>query len=88
MHQYGQGVPKDLGEAIRLYKLSADQGNASAQYSLGIMHQYGQGVPKDLGEAIRLYKLSADQGKVAAKKSLKFGVRGAMERKLRLRVFS
>ena len=31
----GVGVPKDEAKAVQLYRLAADQGHASAQYSLG-----------------------------------------------------
>ena len=57
------GLPKDEREAVRLYKLSADQGNAQGQVNLGsaYSHELG-GLPKDEREAVRLYKLSADQG--------------------------
>jgi TPR repeat protein len=37
-YQYGAGVTKDLVEALRLYKLAAEQGNADAQVNLGEWH--------------------------------------------------
>jgi TPR repeat protein len=37
MHAYGYGVARDDTEAIRWYRLAADQGNAGAQVSLGFM---------------------------------------------------
>ena len=39
MHVEGMGVAKDLGEAARLFRLAADQGNADAQNTLGRMHR-------------------------------------------------
>ncbi|NLW04840.1 MAG: hypothetical protein GX029_06395, partial [Pseudomonadaceae bacterium] len=57
-------------EAARLYKLSADQGNASAQFNLGDMYKSGEGVQQDYQEAARLYKLSADQGNARAQVNL------------------
>ena len=39
MHVEGMGVAKDLGEAARLFRLAADQGNADAQNRLGQMHR-------------------------------------------------
>ena len=57
---------KDYKEAVRLYRLSAKQGNAEAQYSLGLMYDKGQGVPQDYKEAARLYRLSAKQGNPGA----------------------
>ena len=34
-YQYGTGVVKDEVEAVKYYKMAADQGNANAQYNLG-----------------------------------------------------
>ena len=31
----GQGVPQDYAEAVKWYRLAAEQGNADAQYNLG-----------------------------------------------------
>jgi TPR repeat protein len=56
-------LPKDDREAARLFKLAADQGNASAQVHLGFFYSQGRGgLPKDDCEAARLYKQAADQG--------------------------
>jgi TPR repeat protein len=66
-YMYGWGgVAQDYAEAVRLYSLAADQGHASAQYSLGVMFQYGYGVAQDRAEAIRWYRLAAAQGDAAA----------------------
>ena len=40
----------------------ADQGDAEAQYKLGLIYRNGQGVPQDNKEAARWYGLAADQG--------------------------
>ena len=53
---------KDYSEAVKWYRKSAEQGNASAQYSLGWMYRNGYGVDKDYGEAVRWYRKSAEQG--------------------------
>ena len=34
-YQYGTGVVKDEVEAVKYYKMAADQGNADAQNALG-----------------------------------------------------
>ena len=62
MYENGEGVPRDYDEAVKRYRLSADQGFADAQYRLGVMYVNGRGVPKDYLEAARLYRLAADQG--------------------------
>jgi hypothetical protein len=70
MYFNGQGVKRDLNEAIRLYTLSANQGHPGAQCNLGNIYSDGLGVEKDLNEAIRLYTLSANQGFAAAQCNL------------------
>jgi TPR repeat protein len=58
----GLGVKQDNVEAVRLYRLAADQGYAFAQLSLGRMFDEGRGVEQDKVEAMRLYRLAAAQG--------------------------
>ncbi len=70
-YKNGDGVEKDMKEAIRLYELAAGQGNAVAQKNLAICYKNGDGVEKDMKEAIRLYELSADQGNAVAQKWLR-----------------
>ena len=43
-------------------RLAAEQGNADAQYSLGVMYDDGRGVPQDGAEAVKWYRLAAEQG--------------------------
>jgi uncharacterized protein len=69
---------KDYKEAIMLFRLSAEQGNVSAQYNLGHMYEKGKGVSQDYKEAVRLYRLSAEQGDLDAQ--LKLGVSYGMGR--------
>jgi uncharacterized protein len=52
----------DYNNALRLWRPLADQGDATAQASLGFMHQMGLGVPQDYAEALKWYRLAADQG--------------------------
>jgi TPR repeat protein len=53
-------VSKDDKEAVRLYRLAADQGDALAQAKLGAMYEQGRrGLTKDSSEALRLYRLPA-----------------------------
>ena len=53
---------EDDAEAVRWYRLAADQGHAYAQNNLGAMYANGDGVPEDDAEAVRWYRLAADQG--------------------------
>ncbi len=45
----------DYATAVREWRPLAEQGNASAQYNLGLMYDKGQGVPQDYAEIIRFY---------------------------------
>ena len=51
---------------------AADQGDAEAQYNLGVMYNTGMGVLKDDAEAVRWFQLSADQGHASAQLNLGF----------------
>jgi TPR repeat protein len=48
----------------------AEQGDASAQYNLGVMYANGYGVPQDYAEAVRWYRLAAGQGNAKAQYNL------------------
>ncbi|MDA0238165.1 MAG: hypothetical protein O3B03_06590, partial [Proteobacteria bacterium] len=43
--------PQDDAKAVKWYRRAAEQGNAKAQYNLGLMYDNGQGVPQDYQEA-------------------------------------
>jgi TPR repeat protein len=55
-------VLKDLAEAVKWYRKSANQGLAVAQYNLGDCYLLGDGVAKDSAEAIKWYSKAAEQG--------------------------
>lgn len=59
-----------MAEAVRWYRLAADQGLAVAQTNLGIMYDKGAGVPEDEAEAARWFRLAADQGDADAQYNL------------------
>jgi TPR repeat protein len=65
----GEGVERDLVEAAKYFKKSADQGNDKGQYEYGLRLKYGEGVQTSLREAARYFKLSADQGNSKAQRS-------------------
>lgn len=60
----------DYTTALRELKPLAEQGNAVAQYGLGIMYDNGQGVAEDDKEAVKWYRLAAEQGNVFAQYDL------------------
>ena len=70
MYAEGKGVPQDDQEAVKWFRLAAEDGNAPAQYSLGLAYEKGQGVPQDYQEAIKWYRLAATQGDSAAQTHL------------------
>jgi len=71
MYVTGEGVPQDHAEAVRWYRLAADQGLAEAQSMLGMLYYYGLlGVPEDNVEAVKWYRLAADQGLAEAQYNL------------------
>ena len=47
-----------------------DQGDADAQFNLGVMHMNGAGVAQDFAEAVRCDRLAADQGLALAQHNL------------------
>ena len=48
----------------------AEQGDAYAQFDLGVMYDTGRGVPQDAAEAVRWYRLAAAQGDAYAQYDL------------------
>jgi len=63
MYSNGQGVPQDYKEAVKWYKLSAEQGNATAPFGLGLIYEEGGwGVLKDNIMAHMWYSIAASNG--------------------------
>ena len=51
-------------------KEEAAQGDANAQFTLGVRYSRGRGVPQGYAEALKWYRLAANQGKAAAQLNL------------------
>jgi TPR repeat protein len=51
---------------------AAKQGQATAQYNLGIMYDSGDGVPENDSEAVKWWRKAADQGYVKAQHNLAY----------------
>jgi hypothetical protein len=49
-------------EAFRLFRLAAEQGDAGAQFNLGVMYNNGKGVPQDYVSAHMWFNLSGSNG--------------------------
>ena len=60
----------DYPVALREWRPIAEQGNANAQYNIGLMHHKGQGVTQDPAEAIAWYQRAAEQGIAKAQNNL------------------
>ncbi len=72
LYAFGQGVPKDYGFALRLYRLAAEQGDADAQNNLGGMYAEGMGVPPDPVQAYMWFELAAERGHEMARSNRTF----------------
>jgi len=70
MHRYGLGVPQDNSEAMRWYRLAAEQeateNAAEAKFRIGAMYDQGKGVPQDYVLAHKWMNLAAAQGRYNA----------------------
>jgi len=60
----------DYDMALAEFRPLGDQGDAVAQYNLGVMYDNGQGVPQDYQEAEKWYRRAADQGVAQAQSNL------------------
>jgi TPR repeat protein/serine/threonine protein kinase len=66
----GRGATKDLAEAAKWYRRSAEQGFAPAQTSLAYLYERGLGVQRDYAEAVKWYGKAAEQGSAQAQGNL------------------
>ncbi len=62
-------IPTAANEVAGIRSLAA-QGNAEAQFNLGILYHHGEGVSQDYGEARQWYLGAAQQGHPAAQNQL------------------
>ena len=70
VQQFQQGLTayeqSDYQTAFKLWLPLAEQGNADAQFNLGLMYYNGRGVKQDDFEAVKWYRKAAEQGNVYA----------------------
>ena len=57
---------KSVTKKGRNIKKVPEQGDAEAQYNLGVRYAHGQGVPQNYNEAFKLFKKAAEQGHALA----------------------
>ena len=60
----------DYATALKEWTPLAEQGNAVAQFNLGLMYRIGDGVPQDDKTAVKWYTLAAEQGDADAQYNL------------------
>jgi len=60
----------DYTTALNTFRPLAEQGEAQAQFKLGVMYYQGLGVTQDNEEAVRWYRQAADQGLASAQSNL------------------
>ena len=62
MYYNGISVSQDYQEALKWFRLAANQGYAGAQSSIGVMYAKGEGVSQNYEEALKWFRLAAEQG--------------------------
>lgn len=60
----------DYTNALKYFQQAAEQGNAKAQYNLGVCYENGQGVLQNYTEAVKWYRKAAEQGDALAQYNL------------------
>lgn len=70
-YENGEGVPADVGRAIRLYCKAATQGHADAQFYLGWVYSRGRGVKRDDALAAAWFQKAASQNHPQAQNLLR-----------------
>ncbi|MBT9506143.1 MAG: sel1 repeat family protein [Rhodoferax sp.] len=60
----------DHAKELQQLRPLADEGNAIAQFNLGVMYDVGRGVAQDYAQAVHWYRLAAMQGHAAAQFNL------------------
>ena len=70
MYSNGDGVPENDAEAVKWCRQSADQGDADAQFNLGVMYFSGEGVPENFVHAYVWWSMAKTQGHENAKGNL------------------
>ena len=81
MYAKGTGVPQDHSRAVQWWYQAADQGNASAQFNLGLSFRDGRGLAQDDLEALKWLTVASERLSDADRKKC-VEVRDALARKL------
>ena len=65
----GDGIQKNLLEAVRYFKMGADKGNVRAMKNYAYMLMNGIGIPVNKVEAYRYLKMAKNNGNPETKSS-------------------
>ena len=58
IYMYGEGIPQDFYEAVKWFRLAAEQHHRRAQFMLGVLYWSGDGVPQDYDQAVKWFRLA------------------------------
>jgi TPR repeat protein len=67
MEAYDRG---DYATALKEWRPLAEEGEADAQFAMGLLYAFGKGVTLTQAEAVRWYRLAAEQGHATAQYNL------------------
>jgi TPR repeat protein len=70
LHFWGDGIPQDAVEAVRLWMRAAEEGSPAACFAVGTCYDSGKGVREDQKEAAQWFRKAAEGGFSEAQKEL------------------
>ena len=70
MYLEGDGIPKNAEEAVKWFRIAADQEFPAALYNLGLCYATGKGVKKNRSEAKKWFRKAAELGNASAQRAL------------------
>ena len=62
MYETGEGVTRDAGRALTLFRKACEGGIMQSCNRLGVMYGTGVGVTQDLGRAVTFFQKACDGG--------------------------
>jgi len=70
LYEEGQGVPRDMAQAVLWYGRAAEQGDLDAQNNLATAYLHGLGTAPDPAKAAAWYRRAAESGHATAQVNL------------------
>lgn len=61
-YEFGNGVTRDVNEAVKWYRKAAEQGHKPAQIFLGFCYKNGEGVATNEVEAVQWFRKAGERG--------------------------